>query len=116
MGQLDPSLKGGHGDFLETSAMMVVEPESVHLELCQPMNAHDPSENAKAAYIQAVDFQGGMVRLPRDTRENAPSGWFGPGDPKHSSQKIGQRAIKLSVSYIRDFVEEFRRFPLGPRK
>ena len=116
VGQLDPSLKGGHGDFLETSAMMVVDPESVHLELCQPMNAHDPSENAKAAYIQAVDFQGGMVRLPRDTRENAPSGWFGPGDPKHSSQKIGQRAIKLSVSYIRDFVEEFRRFPLGPRK
>ena len=56
------------------------------------------------------------MRLPRDTRENAPSGWFGPGDPKHSSQKIGQRAIKLSVSYIRDFVEEFRRFPLGPRK
>ena len=49
VGQLDPSLKGGHGDFLETSAMMVVDPESVHLELCQPMNAHDPSENAKAA-------------------------------------------------------------------
>ena len=45
VGQLDPSLKGGHGDFLETSAMMVVDPESVHLELCQPMNAHDPSEN-----------------------------------------------------------------------
>ena len=36
VGQLDPSLKGGHGDFLETSAMMVVDPESVHLELCQP--------------------------------------------------------------------------------
>ena len=32
------------------------------------------------------------------------------------AKKIGQRAIKLSVSYIRDFVEEFRRFPLGPRK
>ena len=27
VGQLDPSLKGGHGDFLETSAMMVVDPE-----------------------------------------------------------------------------------------
>ena len=93
----------------------------VRINTVAPGNVSTPmtatmSENAKAAYIQAVDFQGGMVRLPRDTRENAPSGWFGPGDPKHSSQKIGQRAIKLSVSYIRDFVEEFRKFPLGPRK
>ena len=57
----------------------------------------------KAAYIQAVNFKGGIVRLVRDTKEIAPSGWFGPFDPKDSSAELGQEALDLAVSYIRDF-------------
>ena len=33
MAQLDKKFEGGHGDVLETSAMMAIAPESVHLEL-----------------------------------------------------------------------------------
>ena len=83
--------------------MMAIAPESVHLELSKPINAQDPSENMKAAYIQAVNFKGGIVRLVRDTKEIAPSGWFGPFDPKDSSAELGQEALDLAVSYIRDF-------------
>ncbi|MFR3007427.1 MAG: hypothetical protein ACLTML_19985 [Blautia faecis] len=71
MAQLDKKFDGGHGDVLETSAMMAIAPESVHLELSKPINAQDPSENMKAAYIQAVNFKGGIVRLVRDTKEIA---------------------------------------------
>ena len=104
---------GGHGDVLETSAMMAIAPESVHLELSKPINAQDPSENMKAAYIQAVNFKGGIVRLVRDTKEIAPSGWFGPFDPKDSSAELGQEALDLAVSYIRDFLEEMKQIELS---
>ena len=102
--QLDKKFDGGHGDVLETSAMMAIAPESVHLEL---------SKNMKAAYIQAVNFKGGIVRLVRDTKEIAPSGWFGPFDPKDSSAELGQEALDLAVSYIRDFLEEMKQIELS---
>ena len=111
--QLDKKFDGGHGDVLETSAMMAIAPESVHLELSKPINAQDPSENMKAAYIQAVNFKGGIVRLVRDTKEIAPSGWFGPFDPIDSSAELGQEALDLAVSYIRDFLEEMKQIELS---
>ena len=107
--QLDKKFEGGHGDVLETSAMMAIAPDSVHLELSKPINAQDPTENMKAAYIQAVNFKGGIVRLVRDTKEIAPSGWFGPFDPKESSAELGQEALDLAVAYIRDFLEEMKK-------
>ena len=107
--QLDDRFQGGHGDVLETSAMMAIDPESVHLELGKPINAQNPTSEMKAAYIQAVNFKGGTVRLVRDTKEIAPSGWFGPFDPKDSSAELGQAALDLAVDYIREFLEEVKK-------
>ena len=107
--QLDDRFQGGHGDVLETSAMMAIDPESVHLELGKPINAQNPTSEMKAAYIQAVNFKGGTVRLVRDTKEIAPSGWFGPFDPKDSSVELGQAALDLAVDYIREFLEEVKK-------
>lgn len=107
--QLDDRFQGGHGDVLETPAMMAIDPESVHLELGKPINAQNPTSEMKAAYIQAVNFKGGTVRLVRDTKEIAPSGWFGPFDPKDSSAELGQAALDLAVDYIREFLEEVKK-------
>ena len=107
--QLDDRFQGGHGYVLETSAMMAIDPESVHLELGKPINAQNPTSEMKAAYIQAVNFKGGTVRLVRDTKEIAPSGWFGPFDPKDSSAELGQAALDLAVDYIREFLEEVKK-------
>lgn len=108
--QLNKKFDGGHGDVLETSVMMAIDPDSVHLELCKPINAKNPSKNVTAAYIQAVNYRGGVVRLVRDTKEIAPSGWFGPYDPKDSSASLGQEALDLSVDFIRGFLEEMKGF------
>lgn len=108
--QLDPKFNGGHGDILETSVMMAIDPDSVHMELSLPMNPQNPSENVKAAYIQAVNYRGGIVRLVRDTKEIAPSGWFGPFDPKDSTAELGQAALDLAADYIRGFLGEFQNF------
>lgn len=111
--QLDSKFAGGHGDVLETSVMMAIEPEAVNLELSQPMNAQSPSKNVTAASMQTVKYRGGVVRLVRDTRELAPSGWFGPFDPKNSSAELGQEALDLSVDFVRGFLEEMKEFPCG---
>lgn len=82
------------------------------LGLTKPLNPKSPSANTEAAYIQAVKFQGGTVKLARDTKEIAPSGWFGPLDPKDSSAELGQEALDLSVGFIRNFLEEMKTFKL----
>lgn len=111
--QLDSKFNGGHGDILETAAMMAIDPDCVHLELSQAMNAQHPSCNVKAMNIQTVNYKGGMVRLVRDTKEIAPSGWFGPFDPKNSTVQLGQEALDASVDFIKGFLEEFKSFDCG---
>ena len=110
--QLDSKFAGGHGDILETSVMMAIDPESVHLEMSQPMNSKGPSENVKDAYIQAVNYKGGLVRLVRDTKEMAPSGWYGPFDPKDSTAELGQAALDTAVEFVKGFLEEMKEFEL----
>ena len=111
--QLDSKFAGGHGDILETSVMMAIDPETVHLEMSQPMNSKGPSENVTDAYIQAVNYKGGTVRLVRDTKEMAPSGWYGPFDPKDSTAELGLEALDTAVEFVRGFVEEMKGFELS---
>ena len=80
--------------------------------LFRSVNAQNPTDELKAAYIQAVNFKGGTVRLVRDTKEIAPSGWFGPFDPKDSSAELGQAALNLAADYIRDFMGEMKKICL----
>ena len=109
VGQIDQRFaNGGHGDILETSAMMAVDERCVDLSLCRDMNPGQPTEEISAKYIQAIHFRGGTIRLARDTRELAPSGWFGPGDPRGSTRAHGEAMLEVCAEYIRDFLAEFR--------
>ena len=74
------------------------------------MNPVSPSEETSVAYIQAIGFKGGTVRIPRDTKETAPNGWFGPCDPRESTKEFGQAALELATSYIREFLCEMEKF------
>ena len=110
VGQIDPRFaNGGHGDILETSAMMAVDPRCVDLSLCKDMDPGKPTDAIQARYIQVVDFRGGSVRIARDTKELAPNGWFGPGDPRASTQEHGEAMLEVCAAYIRDFIGEFRK-------
>lgn len=106
--QIDKKFVGGHGDILETSAMMAIDSKYVDLSLVEDMNPIDLTENLKANYIQAVSFKGGMVKIPRNTEEIAPSGWFGPVHPKESSKELGNEALNCAVDFIKEFIEEYK--------
>lgn len=110
IGQIDERFaNGGHGDILETSAMMAVDERCVDLSLCQDMNPGRPTDELSAKYIQVVNFRGGSIRIARDTKELAPSGWFGPGDPRGATKEHGEAMLETCAAYIRDFLMEFRK-------
>ena len=110
VGQIDERFaNGGHGDILETSAMLAVDERGVDLSLCQDMNPARPSSEISAKYIQIIEFRGGSIRLPRTTEMMAPSGWFGPGDPRRATKEHGEAMLSVCAAYIRDFLIEFRK-------
>ena len=110
VGQIDQRFaNGGHGDILETAAMMAVDPRGVDLSLCKDMNPQPPTKELAAKYIQVISFRGGTIRLARDTKEMAPSGWFGPGDPRGATPEHGEAMLQVCAEYIRDFLVEFRK-------
>ena len=110
VGQIDARFaNGGHGDILETSAMLAIDEGAVDLSLCQDMNPAKPSEEISAKYIQIIDFRGGSIRLPRATEAMAPSGWFGPGDPRDATKEHGEAMLSVCAEYIHDFLIEFRK-------
>lgn len=114
VGQIDSRFaNGGHGDVLETSAMMAVDERAVDLSLCKDMCPGRPTNEISAKYIQVAEFRGGSVRLPRDTKEMAPSGWFGPGDPRGATKEHGAEMLKVITQYTRDFIMEFAKIRLG---
>ena len=110
VGQIDSRFaNGGHGDILETSAMMAVDPEAVDLSLCRDMSPVNPLDNMSAQYIQVVNYQGGSIRIARDTKELAPSGWFGPGDPRDSTPEHGKAMLDVFANYLRQFLVDYRK-------
>ena len=52
------------------------------------------------------------MRLVRDTKEKAPSGWYGPYDPKDSTAELGQAALDTAVEFVKGFLEEMKEFEL----
>lgn len=110
--KLDSKFVGGHGDILETSAMMAIDEKYVDLSLAEDITPINPTEKLKASYIQAVSFNGGIVKIPRNTEEIAPQGWFGPISPKESSVEFGREALKCAAEFIEEFIEEYKKMEL----
>ncbi|MCF0151407.1 MAG: creatininase family protein [Firmicutes bacterium] len=109
VGQLDSKYAaGGHGDRIETSAMLAVSENFVDLSLCRPKSPNPPSQNTTVKSISVIEFKGGSIHLQRDTCENAPNGWFGPYDPKDATREEGEDMLQLSARYVIDFIPEFR--------
>lgn len=106
--QIDKKFIGGHGDVLETSTVMAIDKGYVDFSLLEDMNPIDLNEKLKASYIQAVSLKGGMIKIPRNTEEIAPSGWFGPIHPKESTVEFGKEALECATDFIKDFILEYK--------
>jgi creatinine amidohydrolase len=88
--------RGTHADEVETSMLLYIAPEVVHLELAQPELAED---------------RGGARGLTRDP--NATGGIFSAtgswGDPTRATREKGELVVESMVNYLVAEIEAFAR-------
>ncbi len=90
---------GTHADEVETSMMLYIAPEIVHME--------------KARRDLNADQPGGLTRDPKGKGTYSPTGAW--GDPTLASREEGQAIVEANVKRILGEIEDLRRAPLPAR-
>lgn len=106
-GQLRKEWKGGHAGAVETSAMMYVRPEGVHMELAMESEPKNLSEDLTYGGSNQVLCNGIPVQVPRQIRNIAQSGWFGPDDIQMASREWGEVMLNEVADFLADFIKRF---------
>ncbi len=114
--QLDPAWGGGHGDGMETSANLAIDPESVCMEACAPEALRDDIGGAfKTTGWTAVAFDGVEVDFPRQLDRFSSNGWLGYGlgvMPEDASAERGRAMLEGTADYLVRFVAALKEAPL----
>lgn len=110
--QLNKEWLGGHGGGQETSVMMAIHPDWVHLEDSVTIPASNLSENLVCGSINTVKFKGASIKVMRDVRDVVESGWFGPDNPRDASEKWGKEMLQGTAEYLIGFIKEFQKVNL----
>ena len=106
-GDLNPAWKGGHGGAEETAAMLAIDPKYVKMEYYKERGEQDLSEGLKCCGMNAVDFQGISMMVPRLFDKFAPAGWYGPDDPVTATVEWGKEMLDTTGKFIAAYVNEF---------
>ena len=67
----------------------------------------DLSEGLKCCGMNAVDFQGISMMVPRLFDKFAPAGWYGPDDPITATVVWGKEMLDTTGKFIAAYVNEF---------
>lgn len=108
-GRINPKWKGGHAGAEETSAMMVVAPEAVHMDLAMEFEPIDLSDELTFAASDSVYCDGVTVQVPRPTAAYSKSGWFGDDHINTASAQWGEEMLTGVADFIASFIDKFTR-------
>ena len=108
-GRINPKWKGGHAGAEETSAMMVVAPEAVHMELAMEFAPIDLTDELTFAASDSVYCDGVTVQVPRPTAAYSKSGWFGDDHINTASVEWGEEMLTGVADFIASFIDKFSR-------
>lgn len=129
--QLNPDWGGGHGDGMETSANLAIDPGSVDMAAYAPEGLRDDlglAENDekseavggpfKTTGWTTVEFEGVSVDFPRRLDRFSANGWLGYGlgvPPETASAERGRAMLEGTADYLVRFVKALEETPLpGP--
>ena len=111
---MNPAWKGGHGGGEETAAILGIDPSLVdRSEIGGPLKLFDLTDKLKATGFRSVEFKGVSVEILRSTPHVTDSGWIGPDHPNTATEEWGRAMLRTTADYIVDFMEEFKKVPLG---
>lgn len=124
--QLNPAWGGGHGDGMETSANLAIDPESVDLSAVGPEGLRDDIgagagdlDNAGGPFKTtgwcSVEFEGVSVDFPRRLERFASNGWVAEGHdnpPERASAELGRAMLEGTADYLVRFVAALKQAKL----
>lgn len=114
--QLNPAWGGGHGDGMETSANLAIDPSSVRMEDCAPEALRNDIGGAfKTTGWTTVAFDGVEVDFPRQLDRFSSNGWLGYGlgvMPEDASAERGRAMLEGTADYLVRFVAALKEAPL----
>ena len=114
--QLDPAWGGGHGDGMETSANLAIDPESVDMSAAAPEALRDDIGGGfETTGWSTVRFEGVNVDFPRRLVRLSSNGWLGYGlgvMPEDASAERGRAMLEGTAHYIVRFVKALAETPL----
>lgn len=114
--QLDPAWGGGHGDGMETSANLAIDPASVDMAACAPEALrNDIGGNFETTGWTTVAFDGVEVDFPRQLDRFSSNGWLGYGlgvMPEDASAERGRAMLEGTADYLVRFARALKEAPL----
>lgn len=114
--QLDPAWGGGHGDGMETSANLAIDPDSVNMEACAPEALrNDIGGDFETTGWTTVAFDGVEVDFPRQLDRFSSNGWLGYGlgvMPEDASAERGRAMLEGTADYLVRFARALKEVPL----
>lgn len=114
--QLDPAWGGGHGDGMETSANLAIDPESVDMAACAPEALrNDIGGGFETTGWTTVAFDGVEVDFPRQLDRFSSNGWLGYGlgvMPEDASAERGRAMLEGTADYLVRFARALKEAPL----
>ena len=124
--QLNPDWGGGHGDGMETSANLAIDPDSVDLSALGPEGLRN-DVGASAGEVECVDgpfktsgwcsveFEGVSVDFPRRLVRFSSNGWVAEGHdvpPQGASAERGRAMLEGTADYLVRFVAALKQAKL----
>ena len=114
--QLNPAWGGGHGDGMETSANLAIDPESVDMAAIAPEGLrNDVGEGFQSCGWYSVEFEGVTVDFPRPLTRMASNGWVAEGHdvpPQNASAELGRAMLEGTAEYLVRFVAALKQTAL----
>ena len=96
----------GHGDALETSAIMAFLPELAKIDEAKNWSAKRLTRNVEVRSWQKVKFQKGTITTWLKTEDGSDAGNF--GSLEGASAEQGEEVISAVTKFIVDFIEELK--------
>lgn len=111
-GKINPKWKGGHAGAQETSAMLAINSEYVHMEYAMDSKPQDLSDELIFGGSNDVLCNGIPVTVPRLVDRLASAGWYGNDDIKTATKEWGEEMLNATADFLANFIIKFEKVKL----
>ncbi len=111
VGDLSPDFTPtGHGDYMEASAMLAIEPAAVRMEEAVPFTPKALTEQLRVVSWDRLSFKGAVLQTWVSTKQASDTG--STGRLEGTSAERGEAAIEAAATYLAELAAELLKVDL----